>query len=76
MGLGYGGLNVARSLWRFGVQVDGVHRNTGTPAARSRSLARLRVWSADGQEADEGVDWLCRLGGRARAARPRAPRRP
>ena len=62
MGLGYGGLNVARSLWRFGVQVDGVHRNTGTPAARSRSLSRLRVWSADGQDADEGVDWLCRLG--------------
>ena len=62
MGLGYGGLNVARSLWRFGVQVDGVHRNAGTPAARSRALTRLRVWSADAQGAEEGVDWLCALG--------------
>lgn len=62
LGLGYGGLNAARSLSRTGVEVHGVHRSLSTPAARSRFLQSLRVWDVAAAPADASVTWLRELG--------------
>ena len=62
IGLGYGGLNAARSLARLGVRVHGVHRNASTPASTSRVLESLQVQDFAAQPAEKTVDWLCELG--------------
>ena len=62
LGLGYGGLDAARSLARTGICVHAVHRNASTPAGTSRFLSSLRVWDFAGASPDETIVWLRGLG--------------
>jgi predicted ATP-grasp superfamily ATP-dependent carboligase len=58
----HGGLAVARSLGRLGVEVHGVTADRRRPGARSRHLHETHVWDIDPAPARESVDWLLELG--------------
>jgi D-aspartate ligase len=58
----HGGLAVARSLGRLGVEVHGVTADRGRPGAKSRYLRDTHVWDIDSAPAPESVGWLLELG--------------
>lgn len=60
----HGGLAVARSLGRLGVEVHGVAADCRRPGARSRYLRAVHPWDIDSASEQETVAWLLDLGAR------------
>jgi len=58
----HGGLAVARSLGRLGVEVHGVTANRRRPGARSRYFREVHAWDIDAAAPHETIDWLVDLG--------------
>jgi D-aspartate ligase len=60
----HGGLAVARSLGRLGVEVHGVAADRRRPGVRSRYLRETYFWDIDTTPARDTVDWLLEVGRR------------
>lgn len=58
----HGSLGIARSLGRLGVEVHGITKTPGAPAALSRYWHECHGWDVEGAPAPRAVEYLLELG--------------